>query len=53
MDDTVGIDVSDNVSGWDHEMICYASVIDCSSARLLFYNGNGFGRSGFGFAYWV
>jgi predicted GH43/DUF377 family glycosyl hydrolase len=36
--------------GWDSEMICYANVIDVKGRRLMFYNGNGHGRSGFGVA---
>jgi hypothetical protein len=49
-DDRVGIDVSE--SGWDSEMICYPHVIDVKSEKFLLYNGNGFGRSGFGCARW-
>lgn len=37
-------------SGWDSEMICYPAVIDVHGRRLMFYNGNGHGRSGFGVA---
>jgi predicted GH43/DUF377 family glycosyl hydrolase len=36
--------------GWDSEMICYPYVIDVRGRRLLFYNGNRHGASGFGFA---
>jgi hypothetical protein len=47
-DDEAGIDVSDG--GWDSEMIAYPFVLKSGGARYLFYNGNGFGRSGFGYA---
>lgn len=47
-DQEVGIDVSP--SGWDSEMICYPCVFDHNGRRYLFYNGNGYGRSGFGLA---
>lgn len=48
-DDTkVGIDVSDD--GWDSEMICYPHIVEANGRFFMFYNGNGFGRSGFGFA---
>jgi hypothetical protein len=47
-DDQVGIDVS--TSGWDSEMICYPFVLDINHRRYMFYNGNGFGKSGFGYA---
>jgi hypothetical protein len=43
-----GIDISDQ--GWDSEMIAYPFVLTYSGARYMFYNGNGFGRSGFGVA---
>ena len=36
--------------GWDSDMTCYANVIDVKGRRLMFYNGNGHGRSGFGVA---
>jgi predicted GH43/DUF377 family glycosyl hydrolase len=48
MDDRAGIVAS--TSGWDSEMICYAAVIDVNGRRLMFYNGNGHGASGFGVA---
>ena len=47
-DEDVGIDVSD--SGWDSEMIAYPHVFDCRGARYMLYNGNDFGRTGFGLA---
>ncbi len=34
--------------GWDSMMICYPFVLDVDGSRLMFHNGNGFGRSGFG-----
>lgn len=38
--------------GWDSEMVAYPEVIDTRWGRYMFYNGNGFGRSGFGYATW-
>ena len=38
--------------GWDSEMVAYPFVVDHGGERLLFYNGNGYGRSGFGVAAW-
>lgn len=35
--------------GWDSEMICYPYIIN-NNGYQMFYNGNGFGRSGFGYA---
>jgi predicted GH43/DUF377 family glycosyl hydrolase len=37
-------------SGWDSEMTCYANVVQANGRWLMFYNGNGHGRSGFGVA---
>jgi len=42
------IDVS--VSGWDSDMIEYPFVFDHQGARYMIYNGNGFGKTGFGLA---
>ena len=48
-DDTkAGIDVSDK--GWDSEMMCYPNIINVNGEYLMFYNGNGFGKAGFGYA---
>ena len=47
-DDEVGIARSDQ--GWDSEMIEYSHVFRYNGKTFMFYNGNGFGRSGFGYA---
>lgn len=47
-DDVAGIDVSD--SGWDSEMICYPRVFEHKGRLYMLYNGNGYGRTGFGLA---
>jgi hypothetical protein len=39
-----------SVEGWDAEMVCYPCVVDAAGSRYLFYNGNGHGASGFGYA---
>ena len=44
----MGIDVSEE--GWDSEMIAYPFVWEHKGQRYMAYNGNGFGRSGFGYA---
>lgn len=46
--DAAGIDVSND--GWDSEMIEYPFVLDHAGERYMFYNGNGYGRTGFGIA---
>ena len=48
LDHCVGIDVSG--TGWDSEMIAYASIYKSESQTYMFYNGNDCGRSGFGYA---
>ena len=47
-DENVGIDVSEN--GWDSDMLCYPHVFQCDGKIYLLYNGNEFGRLGFGLA---
>ena len=43
-----GIDVSP--AGWDSDMQCYPNVFECEGNIYLLYNGNEFGRLGFGLA---
>lgn len=47
-DENVGIDVS--AEGWDSEMLCYPHVFHCDGKIYMLYNGNEFGRFGFGIA---
>ena len=47
-DEEVGIDVSE--SGWDSEMISYPYVFNHDGRKFLLYNGNGYGKTGFGLA---
>lgn len=35
---------------WDSDMLCYPHVFECGGAVYLLYNGNEFGRYGFGLA---
>ena len=44
--------IEPSADGWDSEMLAYPHVITHASGKYLFYNGNGFGRSGFGCARW-
>jgi hypothetical protein len=39
-------------SGFDSVMVAYPAVIDINGRVFLFYNGDGFGRCGFGCAEW-
>lgn len=47
-DSKSGIAVSD--SGWDSEMMCYPHIFKCDKEVYLLYNGNEFGKYGFGVA---
>ncbi|MCR9253802.1 MAG: hypothetical protein NXI20_25530 [bacterium] len=47
-DENAGIFVDKN--GWDSIMMAYPHVIKVKNKLLMFYNGNGFGQSGFGYA---
>ena len=47
-DRAAGIDVSP--SGWDADMLCYPHVFWCDQQAYMLYNGNAFGRQGFGVA---
>lgn len=48
IDAKVGIDISEK--GWDSEAIAYPYVIKVKENWYMFYNGNGFGKTGFGYA---
>lgn len=47
-DAEAGIEVSEH--GWDSEMIEYPFVFDHGGRRYMLYNGNDYGRTGFGIA---
>jgi hypothetical protein len=49
-DAAAGITASE--AGWDSTMICYPFVVTVDDRTLLFYNGNGFGQTGIGYAVW-
>ncbi|MGP8217103.1 MAG: hypothetical protein ACLQQ4_16155 [Bacteroidia bacterium] len=47
-DDEVLLDVSKD--GWDSDMVCYPYIFDYNGDRYMLYNGNGYGKTGFGLA---
>jgi predicted GH43/DUF377 family glycosyl hydrolase len=47
-DECAGITLSE--SGWDSKMNAYPAVVRIKERTLMFYNGNGFGFDGFGYA---
>jgi len=50
-DDIATLEAS--TDGWDSEMIAFGGICDSPDHRFIFYNGNGFGRDGFGVAEWI
>ena len=44
----MNLDVSQN--DFDDKMICYSSIIEIDDKIIMFYNGNDFGKTGFGYA---
>lgn len=47
-DSQAGIELAE--SGWDSEMVCYPHLAKLHDKYIMFYCGNGFGKSGFGYA---
>jgi hypothetical protein len=47
-DDNPGLDVTEG--DWDSDMLCYPHAFECDGSVYLLYNGNAFGRYGFGLA---
>lgn len=47
-DSNAGIDVTEG--SWDSDMLCYPHVFEMDGKVFLMYNGNEFGRHGFGLA---
>lgn len=48
LDNLSGIEPSNN--GWDSESIAYPYIIRIKKQLIMFYNGNAFGKEGFGYA---
>ncbi|MBL8517736.1 MAG: hypothetical protein JNM76_12305 [Betaproteobacteria bacterium] len=48
MDELAGI--APTTGDWDSSMIAYPYVVEAGGRHFMFYNGNGFGRTGFGVA---
>lgn len=49
-DNVVGIDVSNISTDWDFQMQCYPNVFRSGNKIYMLYNGNEFGKYGFGLA---
>lgn len=50
MDSKYPLDVSLQEADWDSQMIAYPYAININGKIIVFYNGNGFGKTGFGCA---
>jgi hypothetical protein len=44
----IGLELSD--SGWDSQMMAYPAFVRTKNKAFLFYNGNDYGKEGFGYA---
>ncbi len=48
--DDANAGISFSETGWDAEMMCYPHIFQCDDKVYLLYNGNEFGKHGFGIA---
>lgn len=48
--DDVSAGIETSAAGWDADMMCYPHLFRCDGTTYLLYNGNEFGRAGFGLA---
>jgi predicted GH43/DUF377 family glycosyl hydrolase len=49
-DDAGALGLERSRAGWDSEMVAYPAVVATADRTYLFYNGNAYGRDGFGYA---
>lgn len=47
-DEEIDLDIS--AEGWDSEMLCYPFVFSYNNRKHMLYNGNDYGKTGFGLA---
>jgi hypothetical protein len=50
LNNKAGISRSENSGDWDYEMMEYCHVFNNGGKKIMIYNGNGFGKTGFGYA---
>ena len=48
-DNSIELDISEN-SEWENIMVCYPYILKTKNKLIMFYNGNGFGKTGIGYA---
>ena len=44
------VGIAPSAQGWDSAMLCYPFILERNEDFFMFYNGNGYGASGLGFA---
>jgi predicted GH43/DUF377 family glycosyl hydrolase len=49
-DDSLGELLPSDDGGWDSQMVCYPCVVEVDDKLYMFYSGNYFGQTGFGYA---
>lgn len=49
-DQSGGMGLLTDAMAWDSDMLCYPHIFECDDHIYLLYNGNDFGRNGFGAA---
>ena len=45
-------DLTPGFQNWNNRMMAYPNVLEFDGKRMMFFNGNGFGKTGFGYAIW-
>ena len=50
MRDDMKVGIAISKQGWDSKMIAYPNVFEIDQKLVMLYNGNGFGKTGFGYA---
>ena len=48
-DNSIELDISENIE-WENTMVCYPYILKTKNKLIMFYNGNGFGKTGIGYA---
>ena len=43
------MDISEE-NPWEDTMVCYPFIVERNDSLFMFYNGNGFGKTGVGYA---
>ena len=50
--DNSSFGIKNSSEGWDNIMTCYPWAFEYNNKKWIIYNGNSFGKTGFGFAVW-